>query len=148
MTVSAYIDGASRGNPGPASVGVIVRGQSGETLREHGRTLGTATNNVAEYTAFLDALRIAKSLGADEVLVHSDSLLLVEQIAGKYKVKNAALQGLKAQALALMKGFKAVRLVHVRRELNGDADRLANEALDGRRDDQPLPGPASQGLLF
>ena len=132
MKVKAFIDGASRGNPGPASVGVFVLDDSGKTLKEHGRALGTATNNVAEYTAFLDALRIAKDLGATEFLVHSDSLLLVKQIAGEYRVKNAPLQALKARALALMKDFKAVRLVHVPREQNREADRLANEALDGR----------------
>lgn len=132
MKVKAYIDGASRGNPGPASVGVFVIDDAGNTLKEHGRTLGTATNNVAEYTAFLDALRIAKDLGATEFFVHSDSLLLVKQISGEYRVKNAPLKALKAQALLLMKGFKAVRLVHVPRERNRDADRLANEALDGR----------------
>lgn len=148
MSLVVYIDGASRGNPGPASAGVFVQDAAGKTLREHGRRLGTQTNNVAEYTALLDALAIAKSLGAAELLVRSDSLLLVKQVTGEYRVKNAGLAALKAKAVVLLKGFKAVRFEHVRRELNKDADRLANEALDGLRDDQPLPGDAAQGLLF
>ena len=148
MKLLAYIDGASRGNPGPASTGVFVQDAAGKTVREHGRRLGTQTNNVAEYTALLDALGIAKTLGATELLVRSDSLLLVKQVAGEYKVKNAGLAVLKAKAVALIRGFKAVRLEHVRREFNKDADRLANEALDGVRDDQPVPGEGAQGLLF
>ena len=132
MKVKAFIDGASRGNPGPASTGVQLLDEAGAVLKEHGRTLGTQTNNVAEYEALLDALRLAKELGADELLVHSDSLLLVKQVAGEYKVKNAGLAVLKAKAVSLNRDFKAVKLVHVRRELNKDADRLANMALDGR----------------
>ena len=131
MKVKAFIDGASRGNPGPASTGVQLLDEGGTVLKEHGRTLGTQTNNVAEYEALLDALRLAKDLGASELLVHSDSLLLVKQVAGEYKVKNAGLAVLKAKAVALIRDFKAVKLVHVRRELNKDADRLANMALDG-----------------
>ena len=131
MKLKAYIDGASRGNPGPASVGVQLLSETGAVLKEHGRTLGRQTNNVAEYEALLDALRLAKELGAAELLVHSDSLLLVKQVAGEYRVKNAGLAVLKAKAIGLIAGFKAVKLVHVRRELNKDADRLANRALDG-----------------
>lgn len=131
MRVKAFIDGASRGNPGPASVGVRLLGEAGEVLKDHGRTLGVQTNNVAEYTALLDALRLAKELGANELRVHSDSLLLVKQVSGEYRVKNAGLAVLKAKAAALIKGFRKVELVHVRRELNKDADRLANMALDG-----------------
>ena len=145
----AFIDGASRGNPGPASVGVVLQDAKGAVIKEHGRTLGTATNNVAEYTAFLDALRLAKALGASELLVHSDSQLLVRQVSGEYRVKNAALQALKAQAQGLMKSFRAVRLVHVPREQNKDADRMANAALDGTVSDLgPDLAPGGQGLLF
>ena len=145
----AFIDGASRGNPGPASVGVVLQDAAGAVIKEHGRTLGRATNNVAEYTAFLDALKLAKALGATELLVHSDSQLLVRQVSGEYRVKNAALQALKAQAQGLMKSFKAVRLVHVPREQNKDADRMANAALDGTVSDLgPDLAPGGQGLLF
>lgn len=132
MKVKAFIDGASRGNPGPASTGVQLLSEAGLVIKEHGRTLGTQTNNVAEYEALLDALRLAKDLGASELLVHSDSLLLVKQVAGEYKVKNAGLAVLKAKAVALIRDFKAVKLVHVRREFNKEADRLANMALDGQ----------------
>lgn len=149
MKVKAFIDGASRGNPGPASVGVQLLGEKGEVLKEHGRTLGTQTNNVAEYEALLDALRLAKSLGATELLVHSDSLLLVKQVAGEYRVKNPALAVLKAKAAAMMKDFRAVKLVHVRRELNKDADRLANMVLDGEISDLgPGAVPGGQAELF
>jgi ribonuclease HI len=152
VKVKAFIDGASRGNPGPASVGVQLLDETGGVLKEHGRTLGRQTNNVAEYEALLDALRLAKSLGATELLVHSDSLLLVKQVAGEYRVKNPALAVLKAKAAAMMKGFRAVRLVHVRRELNKDADRLANMVLDGEISDLGpgvVPGgEAGQGSLF
>ncbi|TBR17991.1 ribonuclease HI family protein [bacterium] len=129
--MKAFIDGASRGNPGPASTGVQLLDDSGAVLKEHGRTLGVQTNNVAEYEALLDALRLAKDLGATELLVHSDSLLLVKQVQGEYRVKNAGLALLKAKAAALIREFSVVKLVHVRRELNKDADRLANMALDG-----------------
>lgn len=132
MKVKAFIDGASRGNPGPASTGVRLLADDGAVLKDHGRTLGVQTNNVAEYEALLDALRLAKDLGATELLVHSDSLLLVKQVQGEYRVKNAGLALLKAKAAALIRGFRDVKLVHVRREFNKDADRLANMALDGR----------------
>lgn len=145
----AFIDGASRGNPGPASVGVFLQDAHGKVLKEHGRTLGVATNNVAEYQALLDALLLAKTLGASELLVHSDSQLLVRQVSGEYKVKNEALKGLKARAQGLMRGFKAVRLVHVPREQNKDADRLANAALDGTISDLgPGLEPGGQAELF
>jgi ribonuclease HI len=92
--------------------------------------LGIATNNVAEYTAAILALQRAKELGATEVLLRSDSRLLIEQLAGRWKVKNPTLQELHRRALVLLAGFGSVRLEHVRRERNVEADRLANRGVD------------------
>lgn len=130
MTFHIFIDGASRGNPGPSSIGVVIRNTNGNTLREHSRCIGTFTNNVAEYTALLDALRLAKELGGTRLRIHSDSQLLVRQFDGTYKVKNARLQKYLLQIRSLEQQFTSVELVHVPREENKDADRLANVALD------------------
>ncbi len=99
-------------------------------MREHCRAIGVETNNVAEYTALLDALELARELGALDVLVHSDSQLLVRQMTGQYKVKNPRLAGYLADIRKLQAGFRSFRIVHVRREFNKLADKLANKALD------------------
>jgi ribonuclease HI len=130
MLVQIYIDGASRGNPGPASVGVVLLDASGKTLKEHYRTIGETTNNVAEYTALVDALGLAKEIGATSVKVHSDSQLLVRQVTGIYKIKNAKLLEFVKEIHALKAELAAFEIVHVRREFNKHADRLANVALD------------------
>jgi ribonuclease HI len=128
-----HIDGASRGNPGPSSVGVIIRDSKGQTLREHHRYLGEGTNNMAEYSALKDALNLAKELGATSVKVHSDSQLLVRQFNGQYRVKNARLFSYLVEIQSLRSQFASLELVHVPREQNKDADRLANAALDQAR---------------
>lgn len=130
MTLLIHIDGAARGNPGPASLGVVVQGEDGGVLRESGRCLGEQTNNTAEYEALLEALRQAALLGGTRLRVSSDSQLLVRQFNGQYKVKNARLAGLLFEAHRLARGFERVELVHVPREENRRADELANEALD------------------
>lgn len=130
MNLNIFIDGASRGNPGPASTGVVLRDENGKTLREHCRAIGVETNNVAEYAALLDALELAKEIGAEELLVHSDSQLLVRQLTGQYKVKNLRLAGYLADIRKLQVNFKSFKIVHVRREFNKRADALANKALD------------------
>lgn len=124
------IDGASRGNPGPSSIGVVVRDASGRTLRSHARAIGRETNNVAEYTALLDALRLARDLGGKALRILSDSELLVRQFNGVYRVRNPRICGLMRQAQALRRGFESVKVEHVRREDNAEADGLANRALD------------------
>ncbi|MFH1724815.1 MAG: ribonuclease HI family protein [Elusimicrobiota bacterium] len=130
MKLSIYIDGASRGNPGPASVGVVLQDASGRPVKEYHRYIGETTNNVAEYTAMLDALRLAGEMKADEITVHSDSQLLVRQLSGEYRVKNERLFKYMLQIRNLRKQFKTVEVVHISREQNKRADRLANDALD------------------
>ena len=130
-TASIHIDGGSRGNPGPASYAVVLRRPGHETIDECDR-LGTATNNVAEYTALLRGLELARAYGVRELQVFSDSELLVKQMRGEYKVKNIELKSLQAEAAALCRRLGVVNFTHVLRGQNRDADRLCNEALDGR----------------
>ena len=124
-----HIDGGSRGNPGPASYGVVLRRPGHETVDECDR-LGTATNNVAEYRALLAALEWATRHSHPELHVRSDSLLLVQQMLGNYKVKNAGLQPLHARARMLAHALGKVTFEHVGRASNAHADRLANAAMD------------------
>jgi ribonuclease HI len=123
-------DGAARGNPGPAGAGALVTDEEGTVLAEVAEGLGVATNNVAEYTAAIRGLEQARDLGATEVLVRSDSRLLVEQLSGRFKVKNPTLQVLHAKARSIAAGFDGVRYEHVPRERNVEADRLANAGVD------------------
>lgn len=130
MRFRAHIDGAARGNPGPAGAGVFVEAEEDRPAEEHFEALGKQTNNVAEYRALLLALRRAQERGDSEVAIASDSLLLVEQMRGRFRVKAPHLQPLFAEALLLAKAFRRFSIRHVRRELNGDADRLANLGAD------------------
>lgn len=123
-------DGAARGNPGPAGVGVHITDERGRTVAEIARGIGIATNNVAEYTAAIDGLTRAAELGATDVLLRSDSRLLVEQVAGRFRVKHPTLQRLHAEVRDLARGFRSVSYEHVPREQNKDADRLANAGVD------------------
>jgi probable phosphoglycerate mutase len=125
----ANIDGGSRGNPGPAGYGVRVESDDGSVV-ELKASLPIATNNVAEYNGLLAALRWAASNGIHSLRIRSDSELLVKQMKGEYRVKNPGLQPLHEEARALARQIGAVAFEHVRRELNRDADRLANEAMD------------------
>lgn len=131
--VTVHIDGGSRGNPGPAGAGVVISDADGMTLQESGVFLGKATNNVAEYTALLVGLRAAKKLGARRVKIISDSELLVRQMNGRYRVKNAGLRPLYEEAQELTTRFEAVSIHHVRREQNTDADRMVNQAINLKR---------------
>ena len=125
----AHIDGGSRGNPGPAAYGVHIERADG-TIVELKKPVGVATNNVAEYHGLLAALTWATRHGVARFHVRSDSLLLVKQMRGEYRVKNAGLRPLWQQARDLAQQIRHVQFEHVRRELNTDADRLANEAMD------------------
>jgi ribonuclease HI len=127
-----HIDGASRGNPGEAAFGVHVTTPDGETLAELYGYLGRATNNVAEYRALIHALRFAVSRGARAVRIFSDSELVVRQVSGRYKVKHPDMIPLHRQARELLSQIEDARIVHIRREENREADRLANRALDER----------------
>ena len=124
------VDGASRGNPGEAGCGAAILNPEGESVRELARYLGKATNNVAEYAALLMGLEEALKLGVKKIRVQSDSELLVRQLNGIYRVKEPRLIELHQKAQALLRRFESSRIMHVRREENRIADRLANEGID------------------
>lgn len=127
----AHTDGGSRGNPGPAAYAFHLKSPSDEVIEECD-TIGTATNNVAEYTALLRVLERAKEHGVTRLTVHSDSELLVKQMNGEYKVKNAEMQKFVSEAERLIDSIGHVTIRHVRREQNKRADELCNMALDGK----------------
>lgn len=129
--VVVYIDGGARGNPGPAGYGVRAERRDGTLIEEFAEAIGVATNNVAEYRGLLAALEWARARGSRQVHVRSDSLLLVQQMLGRFKVKNAGLQPLHAQASGLARAIGRVTFEHVGRSSNAHADRLANAAMDG-----------------
>lgn len=131
--VEIFIDGAARGNPGPAACGVVLL-RDGKVVLERGKYLGTATNNVAEYEGLLLGLELAAQLGASEVRINSDSELLVRQIEGRYRVKAAHLKPLYRKAKKMLEQFSAYSINHVPREMNKIADGLANRAMDERGD--------------
>jgi len=141
-TASANIDGGSRGNPGPAGYGVRIEREDG-SLVDLKEAIPLATNNVAEYSGLLAALRWAVDNGIGVLHVRSDSELLVKQMRGQYRVKNAGLQPLYEEAVRLTRKIGRVTFEHVRRELNKDADRLANEAMDEAADAPASAGPPS-----
>ena len=126
----AYIDGGARGNPGPAGFGVRIERADGRLVEEFCESIGIATNNVAEYRALIAALEWAKHHGERTLHVRSDSLLLVQQMLGRFKVKHAGLQPLHAKARLLAHGIGRVTFEHVGRAHNAHADRLANAAMD------------------
>jgi probable phosphoglycerate mutase len=128
-TATANIDGGSRGNPGPAGYGVHIEREDGSII-ELKEALPLATNNVAEYSGLLAALRWATANGVTTLHIRSDSELLVKQMLGQYRVKNAGLQPLYEEARSMARRLVRVTFEHVRREFNKDADRLANEAMD------------------
>jgi probable phosphoglycerate mutase len=130
MKARLSTDGGARGNPGPAAFGYVLEAENGAVLAAHGEAIGVATNNVAEYRALLAGLAKAVELGVDELEVVSDSELLVKQMRGEYKVKNAALRELSLEAARLARQVGTVAYTAVRREHNELADRLVNEALD------------------
>ena len=129
--VTVNVDGGARGNPGPAAIGVVARDGDGRVLEEVGERIGEATNNVAEYRALLRGIELAKAHGASELELIGDSELVVRQVEGRYKVKNAGMKELHDEAVRALRGFDSWSIRHVRREGNSDADRLVNEALDG-----------------
>ena len=128
-TARAHVDGGSRGNPGPAGYGVHIEQDDGSVV-ELKESLGLTTNNVAEYSGLIAALRWAAAHGISKLHVRADSELLVKQMRGEYRVKSPGLQPLFEQARALTRQIGDVTFEHVRREFNTEADRLANEARD------------------
>jgi len=123
--VILHCDGASSGNPGPAGIGMVLCAEDGTELQAWGEAIGRATNNVAEYRALIAGLRRALEIGAREIQVRSDSELLVCQITGRYRVKNAALKELHAEAVSLLAQFEGWRAAYVSRDQNAHADKLA-----------------------
>ncbi len=128
--IVAYIDGGARGNPGPAGFGVRIERADGTLVEEFCESIGIATNNVAEYQALIAALQWARTHGHRQLHVRSDSLLLVQQMRGRFKVKHPGLQPLHGKARLLAHEIGRVTFEHVARELNAHADRLANAAMD------------------
>ena len=123
-------DGASRGNPGPAGIGVEITTADGTVVAEIARGIGETTNNVAEYTAAIEGLARAEELGARSVTLRSDSQLLINQLTGRYRVKSEHLQPLHRRARSLAAGFERITFEHVPREQNTAADALANIGVD------------------
>jgi ribonuclease HI len=130
MKFRAYIDGAARGNPGPAGAGVFVEPERDRPALEFYEPLGATTNNVAEYRALLLALERAEEAGADDVDIRSDSRLLVEQLRGNFKIRAEHLKPLLAEAVLRAKRFRKFAITHIPRENNTRADRLANLGAD------------------
>lgn len=128
------VDGGARGNPGPAAIAVVVQGPGGEVLEERGERIGRATNNVAEYKALLLGIERAAALGASELELVGDSELVVRQVKGEYKVKDATMRELHTEVKKALQPFERWSIRHVRREHNAEADRLVNRALDGHDD--------------
>ena len=124
------VDGGSRGNPGPAAIAAVLRAPEGEVVEERSERIGPATNNVAEYKALLLGIERARSLGADEIELVGDSELIVRQVRGEYRVKDAALRELHARVREALEEFERWSIRHVRREENAAADALVNAALD------------------
>jgi probable phosphoglycerate mutase len=125
-----FTDGGARGNPGPAAYGYVLEADDGTVLAAEGQAIGSATNNVAEYSGLIAGLRKAAELHVPDVEVVSDSELMVKQMRGEYRVKNAALRALSVEAASLAREFANVEYRHVKRAHNELADRLVNEALD------------------
>ncbi|MFQ6016177.1 MAG: ribonuclease HI family protein, partial [Anaerolineae bacterium] len=124
------VDGAARGNPGPAGIGAVILRGDGKTLGQLSHFIGRATNNVAEYTALIRALELAQEYGAQDLVIQLDSQLVARQLQGRYKVKNKALMPLWKQVQKLLSPYCSVRVEQITRSENRRADRLANEAID------------------
>jgi ribonuclease HI len=145
--ITIEFDGGSRGNPGPAGIGVVLRAEDGTPLVTLGRSIGRATNNVAEYRALIAGLEKAKELGAKRIQICGDSELIVKQMRGEYRVKNADLKDLYDEAQFLLHQFDEARIDHNLRDKNKLADKLANLAMDRKAevtevDESPIDLPA------
>ena len=130
LVITAYFDGGARGNPGPAGYGVFIVDGLGNVLSEQHGSLGTATNNIAEYRGLIAALQWTVEHNVSQFVVKGDSQLIIEQMRGNYKVKNEGLKPLYLQARMLVMQIGDVRFEHVPREQNRDADRLSNIGMD------------------
>ena len=151
MKVVAFCDGGARGNPGPAGIGVTIRSSRGKVLAEISEAIGDATNNVAEYTAAKRALERSRELSATDVEIVTDSKLLVEQLNGRWRVKNPTLQKLHAEVRSGARHFASVTYRHVPRERNRRADELVNMAIDAwlaeHSEERPIAFPEQDPLF-
>jgi ribonuclease HI len=125
-----YVDGASRGNPGPAAIGVSLQDEKGEQIDSISHYIGETTNNQAEYRALIEGLKLAQKRGFDEIDVRADSELIVRQMLGEYRVKDAQLKLRHSEATGIAGQFKRFSIRHIFRDENSRADELANQALD------------------
>ncbi len=141
LQLTLQFDGGSRGNPGPAGIGVTLTAADNEVVYELGDSLGSCTNNVAEYTALVRGLKAALAMGAKHVIVRADSELVVRQMRGIYRVKSPDLKPLYQEACALVQAIGQVEFNHVYRMNNARADALANAAMDARAKVEPMGPP-------
>lgn len=146
-TLTLEFDGGSRGNPGPAGIGVVIRAQDGTPLVTLGRFLGKCTNNVAEYRALITALEEAKKLGARRIVIRGDSELIIRQMLGQYRVKHPDMKVLYEEAKELFHQFESAKIEHNLRHKNELADKLANLAMDRRRDVTEVDADAAESPL-
>lgn len=130
MKLITFTDGGARGNPGPAAAGIVIKDENGHILDTYGEYLGEQTNNFAEYSALISALKRAKELGATEVECRLDSELVTKQMQGLYRVRDSQLQKLFIQAYNASTAFKKISYHHIFRENNKEADKMVNETLD------------------
>jgi ribonuclease HI len=128
--IEIYVDGGSRGNPGPSGVGVVILGPGQKRLKDISKYIGETTNNIAEYSALLYGLEEALILRADEIVVNLDSELVAKQLTGDYRVKDAGLKPLFERAINMLKSFKNFEIRHIEREKNKEADKLVNRAIN------------------
>ena len=149
-----FVDGAARGNPGPAAIGVLVLTRQGREVASFGEAIGEATNNFAEYTALVHALRLLSVFEVDRLRIYTDSELMALQLRGEYRVKEKTLRSLYAQVMSMLGRYRDWRIEHVPRERNQEADRLANLALDQagppfspRRRREAETGPGQESLF-
>ncbi|MDP2207930.1 MAG: ribonuclease HI family protein [Bacteroidota bacterium] len=136
MKINAFIDGASRGNPGESGIGVLLIDEAGNTLASINGYIGKATNNIAEYTALIACLKKAKDLNCTKITIHSDSELLVRQMNGQYRVKNEGIKEIFERVHRVLRSAKdgfQYEIKHIKREQNRDADLLANAGIDSKQ---------------
>lgn len=125
-----YADGGSRGNPGPAGIGVVIKDSAKKNLKEVYKYIGETTNNIAEYSALISGLEELSAMNAEEIVICLDSELVVKQLCGEYKVKDAGIRPLFEKALGILRNFKTYDIKHIERSKNSEADKLVNKAIN------------------
>jgi ribonuclease HI len=148
LHATLHADGGARGNPGPAGIGIVLRDDDGAVIAEVARGIGRDTNNVAEYTALITGLELALERGVTHLDVHLDSELVVQQVQGRWRIRNDRLRALAVRARELLGRYEEARVSHVPRALNEGADALANQGMDMAALDLDDGGEAGQGALL